>query len=131
MCIRDRIEESGMYSSFEIVSALLEFAAGGKLPDVLALGFEVLNFRIPMTSQEKATSYVSIEQLKSLNLRREYNETLYAEAGDLVRYIADTYGTQALIKALKDGNIPSVNEKDFLEFLEVEDYETSNIEKRQ
>ncbi|MCD6080272.1 MAG: hypothetical protein J7J54_02325, partial [Candidatus Omnitrophica bacterium] len=63
------------------------------------------------------------------DLRKEYNETLYAEAGDLLRYIADTYGPQALINTLKDGNIPTVNEKDFLEFLEVEDYETSNIEK--
>jgi len=120
------IEESGMYSSFEIVSALLEFAAGEKLPDVLVIGFGVLNFRIPMSSQE---SYVSIEQLKSLDLRKEYNETLYAEAGDLLRYIADTYGPQALINTLKNGNIPTVNEKDFLEFLEVEDHETSNIEK--
>ncbi|WP_457753708.1 M1 family aminopeptidase [Thermococcus sp.] len=72
---------------------------------------------------------MSIEQLKSLDLRREYNETLYAEAGDLLRYIVDTYGTQALIKALKDGNIPTVNEKDFFEFLEIEDHETSDIEK--
>ena len=123
------IEESGMYSSFEIVSALLEFAAGEKLPDVLVIGFGVLHFRIPMSSQEKATKYVSIEQLKSLDLRKEYNETLYAEAGDLLRYIADTYGPQALINTLKDGNIPTVNEKDFLEFLEVEDHKTSNIEK--
>ncbi|WP_235507106.1 M1 family aminopeptidase [Thermococcus barophilus] len=123
------IEESGMYSSFEIVSALLEFAAGRKLPDVIAVGFGVLNFRISMSPQEKAAKYVSIEQLKSLDLRKEYNETLYAEAGDLLRYIADIHGTQALIKTLKGGNIPTVNEKDFLEFLEVEDHETSNIEK--
>jgi len=123
------IEESGMYSSFEIVSALLEFVAGEKLPDVLALGFGVLDFRIPMSSQEKATKYVSIEQLKSLDLRKEYNETLYAEAGDLLRYIADTYGPQALINTLKDGNIPSIKEKDFLKFLETEDHETSSIEK--
>ncbi|WP_457753707.1 hypothetical protein [Thermococcus sp.] len=42
-----------MYSSFEIVSALLEFAASKKLPDVLVIGFGVLNFRIPMILKKK------------------------------------------------------------------------------
>ncbi len=123
------IEESGMYASFEIASALLEFAAGKRLPDVLAVGFGVLDFRIPMSTQEKTIKYVSIKQLKSLKLREEYNETLYAEAGDLLKYIADVYGPQALIEALRDENIPSVNEKEFWKFLEVEEHETGNIEK--
>lgn len=123
------IEETGMYLSFEIVPALLEFAAGKTLPDALAVGFGVLNFKIPMSLQEKTTKYVSINQLNSLNLRENYNETLYTEAGDLLRYIADTHGPQVLIKVLKEGNIPEIDEGKFREFLNAEDRERSNIGK--
>ncbi|WP_297490544.1 hypothetical protein [Thermococcus sp.] len=122
------IKETGVYSSLDVASALLEYAAGKRLPDVLAVGFGVLDGGpIPIGPQEKKTKYVSIEKLKSLNLRENYNETLYAEAGDLLWYIAAEYGPQALIEALRKGDISKINEKEFMESATSEQEETVEI----
>jgi len=44
------INKTGVYSLIDIDSALLEYAASGKLPDFIAVGFEALNAGIiPMT----------------------------------------------------------------------------------
>ena len=122
------IKETGVYSSLDVASALLEYAAGRKLPDFIAVGFGVIDGgSIPISPQEKKTKYVSIEKLKSLNLRENYNETLYAEAGDLLWYIAAEYGPQALIEALRNGDISKINEKEFMESATSEQEETVEI----
>ncbi len=122
------IKETGVYSSLDVASALLEYAAGRKLPDFIAVGFGVIDGgSIPISPQEKKTKYVSIEKLKSLNLRENYNETLYAEAGDLLWYIAAEYGPQALIEALRNGAISKINEKEFMESVASEQRKTAEI----
>jgi len=112
------IKETGVYSVFDADSALLEFAAGRKLPDVIAVGFGVMDAgAIPITPQEEVSEYVSIETLKSLNLRENYNATRDAEAGSLLEYIANEYGPRALVRVLKDGRIPKIDEGGFKKFI--------------
>ena len=122
------INETGVYSLLDVDAALLEYAAGRKLPDFIAVGFGVLDAgRTPVSPQEKMAKYAGIEELESLHLRESYNRTLYAEAGDLLGYIADEYGPQALIKALEEGNIPKIDEKRLLESVTSDYMGTSKI----
>jgi len=111
------IKGTGVYSVLDVDSTLLEYAAGRKLPDFIAVGFGALDAgRTPMSPQEKMAKYVGIGILKSLNLRGSYNATLFAEANDLMAYIADKYGPLALVEVLKTGRIPEINENDFMKF---------------
>ncbi len=111
------INETGVYSLLDVDAALLEYAAGKELPDFIAVGFGALDAgRTPMSPQEKKEEYVSMDELKSLNLRGGYNATLFAEAKDLVEYIADEYGPLTLVEVLKTGRIPRINWSDFMKF---------------
>ena len=109
------INETGVYSILDVDSALLEYAAGRKLPDFIAVGFGVMDAgRTHLSPQEKKEKYVSMDELKSLNLRGGYNTTLFAEAKDLMEYIADEYGPLALVEVLKTGRIPKIDWMDFM-----------------
>ncbi len=109
------INETGLYSILDVDAALLEYAAGRKLPDFIAVGFGALDAgRTPMSPQEKKEEYVSMDELKSLNLRGGYNAALFAEAKDLMEYIADEYGPLALVEVLKTGRIPKIDWMDFM-----------------
>ncbi|WP_297549640.1 hypothetical protein [Thermococcus sp.] len=111
------INETGVYSILDVDSALLEYAAGKKLPDIIAVGFGALDAgRTPVGPHEKMEKYVGLNKLKSLNLRGGYNAVLFAEANDLMEYIADEYGPLALVKVLKTGGIPEINWSDFMKF---------------
>ncbi len=111
------INETGVYSILDVDAALLEYAAGRKLPDFIAVGFGAMDVgRTPVGSQEKMEKYVGLNKLKSLNLRGGYNAVLFAEANDLMEYIADEYGPLALVEVLKTGGIPEINWSDFMKF---------------
>ena len=111
------INETGVYSLLDVDSALLEYAAGRRLPDFIAVGFGAMDAgRTPASPQEKKEEYVSVDKLKSLNLRGSYNATLFAEANDLMEYIADEYGPLALVEVLKTERIPRINWEDFMKF---------------
>ena len=104
------INETGVYSILDVDAALLEYAAGRKLPDFIAVGFGAMDAgRTPVGPREKRERYVSLDKLESPNLRGGYNATLFAETNDLMEYIADEYGPLALVEVLKTGGIPKIN----------------------
>ena len=109
------INETGVYSILDVDAALLEYAAGRKLPDFIAVGFGAMDAgRTPVGPREKKERYVSLDKLESLNLRGGYNAVLFAETNDLMEYIADEYGPLALVEVLKTDRIPKINWGDFM-----------------
>ncbi|WP_456367049.1 M1 family aminopeptidase [Thermococcus sp.] len=122
------IKDTGVYSLPNVDAALLEYAAGRKLPDFIAVGFGVVDAGSkPISPQEKIAKYVGIERIESLNLRENYNKILYAEAGDLLEYIGSRYGPRALIEALRNGSVPKIDGKEFMESAPSEQEETVEI----